>query len=109
MKVWIIKHAFIFYVPCLTYQEKIFPYSDKTSNTMQGTPVNIIVGSQVWVEDPTVAWVDGRVTKINGQEVTIDSTDGRQVYRVSPFNYVLVHFRVSQAVFKYSNLSSPKR
>nr|GMD13930.1 myosin-9-like isoform X2 [Ipomoea batatas] len=46
---------------------------------MQGTPVNIIVGSQVWVEDPTVAWVDGRVTKINKQEVTIDATDGRQV------------------------------
>lgn len=47
---------------------------------MQGTPVNIIVGSQVWVEDPTVAWVDGRVTKINKQEVTIDATDGRQVF-----------------------------
>ncbi|XP_019178734.1 PREDICTED: myosin-11-like [Ipomoea nil] len=44
-----------------------------------GTPVNIIVGSQVWVEDTIDAWIDGRVTKINGQEVSIDTTDGRQV------------------------------
>nr|GMD12172.1 myosin-9-like isoform X1 [Ipomoea batatas] len=57
-----------------------FPLQDVARRTAgKGTPVNIIVGSQVWVEDPTVAWVDGRVTKINKQEVTIDATDGRQV------------------------------
>ncbi|KAI9077069.1 hypothetical protein K1719_040891 [Acacia pycnantha] len=28
-------------------------------------PVNIIVGSHVWVEDSTQAWIDGEVFKIN--------------------------------------------
>ncbi|KAG2302442.1 hypothetical protein Bca52824_031093 [Brassica carinata] len=36
-----------------------------------GTPVNIIVGSHVWIEDTDVAWIDGQVEKINGQEVEI--------------------------------------
>ncbi|CAF2260618.1 unnamed protein product [Brassica napus] len=34
-----------------------------------GTPVNIIVGSHVWVEDSDVAWIDGEVEKLTGQEV----------------------------------------
>ncbi|XP_022899024.1 myosin-11-like isoform X1 [Olea europaea var. sylvestris] len=46
---------------------------------MQGTPVNIIVGSHIWVEDPEVSWIDGKVTKINGQEVEVQTSDGRQV------------------------------
>uniref|UniRef100_M4EPL9 Myosin motor domain-containing protein n=1 Tax=Brassica campestris TaxID=3711 RepID=M4EPL9_BRACM len=29
-----------------------------------GTPVNIIVGSRVWVEDSDVAWIDGEVEKL---------------------------------------------
>ncbi|KAF5936706.1 hypothetical protein HYC85_024212 [Camellia sinensis] len=44
-----------------------------------GTPVNIIVGSQVWVEDPDVAWIDGLVSKINGSEVEIQTTNGKTV------------------------------
>ncbi|CAK8532147.1 unnamed protein product [Lathyrus sativus] len=44
-----------------------------------GTPVNIIVGSQVWVEDPVVAWIDGEVTKINGKNATIITTEGKTV------------------------------
>ncbi|KAL0005461.1 hypothetical protein SO802_013022 [Lithocarpus litseifolius] len=44
-----------------------------------GTPVNIIVGSHVWVEDPGIAWIDGQVSKINGQEAEIQTTDGRKV------------------------------
>ncbi|CAE5956910.1 unnamed protein product [Arabidopsis arenosa] len=44
-----------------------------------GTPVNIIVGSHVWVEDPEVAWIDGEVEKINGQEVVIQATIGKKV------------------------------
>ncbi|KAL3728020.1 hypothetical protein ACJRO7_032723 [Eucalyptus globulus] len=44
-----------------------------------GTPVNIIVGSHVWVEDPESAWIDGQVLKINGQEVEIQATDGKKV------------------------------
>lgn len=46
---------------------------------MQGTPINIIVGSHVWVEDPEIAWIDGTVSKINGNEVEIQTTDGRKV------------------------------
>ncbi|XP_047960777.1 myosin-11-like [Salvia hispanica] len=44
-----------------------------------GTPVNIIVGSHVWAEDPAVAWIDGQVTKINGQEAVIQRSDGKEV------------------------------
>lgn len=46
---------------------------------VQGTPVNIIVGSQVWVEDPEDAWIDGEVTQINGKNVTIITTNGKTV------------------------------
>ncbi|KAL3838131.1 hypothetical protein ACJIZ3_022722 [Penstemon smallii] len=44
-----------------------------------GTVVNIIVGSHVWVEDPAVAYIDGQVTKINGQEAEIQRSDGKKV------------------------------
>ncbi|KAJ7973513.1 Myosin [Quillaja saponaria] len=44
-----------------------------------GTTVNIIVGSHVWIEDPGLAWVDGHVSKINGQEAEIQTTDGKTV------------------------------
>lgn len=50
---------------------------------LQGTPVNIIVGSHVWIEDPEIAWIDGQVTKINGEEVTIDTTKGNTVRELS--------------------------
>lgn len=46
---------------------------------MQGTPINIIVGSQVWVEDLEISWIDGTVSKINGNVVEIQTTDGRKV------------------------------
>ena len=41
--------------------------------------MNIIVGSQVWVEDPEDAWIDGEVTQINGKNVTIITTNGKTV------------------------------
>ncbi|KAI3959390.1 hypothetical protein MKW98_018980 [Papaver atlanticum] len=44
-----------------------------------GTPVNIVVGSHVWVEDPKLAWIDGEVTKVNGQEVHVKTTHGKSV------------------------------
>lgn len=46
---------------------------------VQGTPVNIIVGSNVWVEDPELAWIDGEVSKINGKEVEIQASNGKKV------------------------------
>ncbi|GFZ02730.1 myosin-like protein XIF [Actinidia rufa] len=46
---------------------------------IQGTPVNIIVGSHVWTEDPEVAWIDGEVIEIKGKNATIVTTNGRTV------------------------------
>ncbi|THU70584.1 hypothetical protein C4D60_Mb08t26540 [Musa balbisiana] len=40
---------------------------------------NIIVGSHVWVEDPVLAWIDGEVFKINGNEVHVHTTNGKTV------------------------------
>ncbi|KAI3495714.1 hypothetical protein L1887_38060 [Cichorium endivia] len=42
-------------------------------------PVNIIVGSHVWVEDPALAWIDGEVTRINGQELHVHTTKGKTI------------------------------
>ncbi|KAF3322852.1 Myosin-J heavy chain [Carex littledalei] len=48
-------------------------------NQAYGTPVNIIVGSHVWVEDPEAAWIDGEVTQINRGNATIVATNGKTV------------------------------
>lgn len=47
---------------------------------LQGSPVNIIVGSHVWVEDPALAWIDGQVSRIDGQDVHVQTTNGKRVY-----------------------------
>ncbi|KAL0561924.1 hypothetical protein IC582_002369 [Cucumis melo] len=44
-----------------------------------GTPVNIIVGSHVWVEDPEDAWIEGQVTEINGKNATILTTNQKTI------------------------------
>lgn len=41
--------------------------------------MNIIVGSHVWIEDSAQAWVDGEVSKINGEEVHVRTTAGKIV------------------------------
>lgn len=46
---------------------------------MQAAPVNIVVGSHVWIEDPVVAWIDGEVTRINGHEVHVNTANGKTV------------------------------
>ncbi|KAF7805219.1 myosin-11-like isoform X1 [Senna tora] len=46
---------------------------------LQGTPVNIIVGSHVWIEDPDVSWIDGVVSKINGTDAEIETSNGKKV------------------------------
>ncbi|XWS09072.1 hypothetical protein CRYUN_Cryun40dG0054700 [Craigia yunnanensis] len=45
----------------------------------QVAPSNIIVGSLVWVEDPEVAWIDGEVKEVNGEEITINCTSEKTV------------------------------
>ncbi|KAL0925889.1 hypothetical protein M5K25_004263 [Dendrobium thyrsiflorum] len=44
-----------------------------------GTPVNIVVGSHVWVENAEIAWIDGEVTEIKGGDATIVTTDGKTI------------------------------
>ncbi|XP_074572388.1 myosin-11-like isoform X2 [Curcuma longa] len=44
-----------------------------------GTSVNIIMGSHVWVEDPQLAWVDGQVTKITGENAEVQTSNGKTV------------------------------
>ena len=41
--------------------------------------MNIIVGSHVWVEDRDSAWVDGEVTKVNGDKVEVQTTTRKKV------------------------------
>ncbi|XP_041004657.1 myosin-17-like isoform X1 [Juglans microcarpa x Juglans regia] len=42
-------------------------------------PDNIIVGSHVWAEDPSLAWIDAEVFRINGEEVHVQTTNGKTV------------------------------
>ncbi|PON62582.1 Myosin, partial [Parasponia andersonii] len=44
-----------------------------------GLPVNIIVGSHIWVGDPELVWVDGQVLNINGDEAEIQTSNGKMV------------------------------
>ncbi|KAM0932705.1 putative myosin ATPase [Dioscorea sansibarensis] len=45
----------------------------------KGAPDNIVIGSHVWVEDPSLAWIDGEVFRINDQEVHVRTTNGKTV------------------------------
>ncbi|KAL6526639.1 hypothetical protein OROGR_015729 [Orobanche gracilis] len=40
---------------------------------------SIAVGSQVWVEDPDVAWIDGEVVEVNGDEIKVNTTSEKTV------------------------------
>jgi len=44
-----------------------------------GTPVNITLGSHVWVEDPELAWISGEVTEIKGTNAKIVTANGKTV------------------------------
>ncbi|MFS7888772.1 putative myosin ATPase [Helianthus anomalus] len=46
---------------------------------MQATTEKITVGSQVWVANPSVAWIDGEMLKIDGTEAEIRTSDGKKV------------------------------
>ncbi|KAL0390935.1 UNVERIFIED_CONTAM: Myosin-11 [Sesamum calycinum] len=44
-----------------------------------GTPVNIVEGSYVWVEDPDVTWIDGQVEEIKGDEAEVRISNEKKV------------------------------
>ncbi|WZY81645.1 hypothetical protein YC2023_028029 [Brassica napus] len=48
-------------------------------NDVKGTPVNITLGSHVWVEDPEHAWTNGEVTEIKGTNATILTADEKTI------------------------------
>ncbi|KAI4338119.1 hypothetical protein L6164_016468 [Bauhinia variegata] len=41
--------------------------------------INFIVGSNVWVEDPEVSWIDGEIVEVNGDSIKINCTSGKMV------------------------------
>ena len=54
----------------------------------QAGPDNIIIGSHVWVEDPGLAWIDGEVVRINGNEVHVKTTNWKTVS--APLSFFLL-------------------
>lgn len=46
---------------------------------VQASMSNIVIGSHVWVEDKDLAWVDGEVFKIDGQNAHIRTNKGKTV------------------------------
>ncbi|XP_057470098.1 myosin-8-like [Actinidia eriantha] len=50
-----------------------------SENLVQSFPVNNVVGSHVWVEDPEVAWIDGQITEVHGEDIKIKCTSGKEV------------------------------
>lgn len=45
-------------------------------------PQEITVGSHIWVEDQELAWVDGVVTSVNGDEAEVETSNGNQVRQI---------------------------
>ncbi|KAF8678522.1 hypothetical protein HU200_046276 [Digitaria exilis] len=41
--------------------------------------LNIVIGSHVWVEDKDLAWIDGEVFRIDGQNAHVRTTKGKTV------------------------------
>ncbi|KAF5482528.1 hypothetical protein F2P56_003088, partial [Juglans regia] len=41
--------------------------------------ISLVVGALVWVEDPDVAWIDGEVVEVNGEEIKVLCTSGKKV------------------------------
>ncbi|OEL18826.1 Myosin-6 [Dichanthelium oligosanthes] len=46
---------------------------------LQASKVRFTVGSQVWVEDADVAWIDGLVEQVQGDELIINCSSGKKV------------------------------
>jgi myosin-5 len=46
---------------------------------LQAAQATIVVGSQVWVEDPGVAWIDGEVIKVHGDTVIVKCSNEKTV------------------------------
>ncbi|THU71937.1 hypothetical protein C4D60_Mb04t06810 [Musa balbisiana] len=75
-------------------------------SSSSGTPVNISIGSHVWVEDPTSSWIDGQVTKITGENAEVQASNGKTTYTgniliaINPFQR-LPHLYDSHMMIQY--------
>lgn len=41
--------------------------------------MTIVVGSQIWVENPELVWIDGEVINIKGEDAEIQISNGNKV------------------------------
>ena len=48
-----------------------FCYNRIEISGWQASQASIAVGSQVWAEDPNLAWIVGEVLEVNGDEIKI--------------------------------------
>ncbi|MED6209977.1 hypothetical protein PIB30_059759 [Stylosanthes scabra] len=46
---------------------------------LKAAAANPVVGSQVWLEDPKEAWIDGEVLEVKGQDIKVLCTSGKTV------------------------------
>ncbi|KAE8685053.1 Myosin-14 [Hibiscus syriacus] len=46
---------------------------------VQATTTSLAVGSLVWVEDSDIAWIDGEVMQVNGEDIKVLCTSGKTV------------------------------
>lgn len=46
---------------------------------VQAAPSKVVVGSQVWLEDPEVVWIDGDVLEIDGDNIKVKCSTGKEV------------------------------
>lgn len=56
-------------------------------NLLQAT-----IGSFVWLEDPDVAWIDGEVLEVKGEELKVLCTSGKTVSVVPLDNFLALRF-----------------
>ncbi|KAG6495722.1 hypothetical protein ZIOFF_043548 [Zingiber officinale] len=63
------------YLLALMPSQRQYPNVDKFPS--QARKFSVAVGSQVWVEDPDVAWIDGEVLEVKASEIKIRCTTRR--------------------------------
>lgn len=64
---------------------------------LQVANFNPVVGSLVWVEDSDVAWIDGEVVEVNGQDIKVLCTSGKTVSKLTE----LFHYFTTQPAAEF--------